>query len=344
MESLFSNVLQVMGMEVTCKKHLCEDIISSQDTLLFLNFDKMCYDLRESIRRIRSLNPGISVVLVNHDPEKSFTYPGMRSILDGSVPPDPSHETIMETAGEVLSGFSFLSYLGELNRILLGDEEFREFYGSLNNLYDRTGYIKMIDRIVSSDLSENGENMYHIARVGFVSKLLSRKIGLDRGFCSNIQLAAPLHDVGMVEVPRSILSKPGQLSINDWQEIKRHSKRGREILGYDDCPVMGMAADICFSHHERWDERGYPEGLGQGNIPTPAFITSVADSFDVMVSSRTYKKELLIQDAFAELRNNKGKQFSPICVYSLQSLRPLLVQLYTEVCGALVQGETLKDI
>jgi putative two-component system response regulator len=191
---------------------------------------------------------------------------------------------------------------------------------------------------VSSDLSENGENMHHIARVGFLSRLIAQKIGLEQDFCNIIELAAPLHDIGMLEVPRSILSKPGQLSMMDWQEIRRHSKLGRQILSGADCPVLNMAADISLSHHERWDERGYPEGLGQGNIPTPAFITSVADSFDVMVSSRKYRKELLIQEAFAELRNNSGKQFSPICVYSLQSLRPVLMSLYTEVCEVLVQG------
>jgi putative two-component system response regulator len=92
--------------------------------------------------------------------------------------------------------------------------------------------------------------------------------------------------------------------------------------------VLEMASDICRTHHERWDGRGYPSGLRQNNIPTSGTITSIADSFDVMISSRPYKKEILLKEAFDDIRLNSGRQFSPLCAYSLLSLRTRISPLY----------------
>ena len=337
-ESLYKNVLPLLGLEVIHEDDLSDGILPSPNSVIFLDAEEMSFNMMEDIRRLRSHTPGVSIVLTDYDPEGTYIYHEVWSMVDGVIPPDPTPEVIAEAAKMVLAGSSFLGYLGELNRRILNEKASSEFYKSLENLCDRPGYIRMIGSIVLSHLSENGEDIQHLARVGFISKLLARKIGLDPWFCSNIELAAPLHDIGMFDVSPSVISKSGQLTISDWDEISIHTIRGKEILSDPDCPVLEMASEICLSHHERWDSMGYPEGLGHGDIPTGGFIASVADSFDVMVSSRKYKDPLSIEEAFVEIQNNRGKQFSPICVYSLQSLRPLLVQLYTEVCGASPQG------
>ena len=124
--------------------------------------------------------------------------------------------------------------------------------------------------------------------------------------------AGMLHDIGKIIVPKEILQKREALRAEDWQVMRRHPDAGAEIVNKIDW--LSPAADIIKAHHERYDGRGYPNGLGGEAIPLCARILSVVDAFSAMVDGRIYRSVLLIDEAVGELQHNKGTQFDPLIV------------------------------
>jgi cyclic di-GMP phosphodiesterase len=116
-----------------------------------------------------------------------------------------------------------------------------------------------------------------------------------------------LHDVGKLKVPDEVLNKPGALTEAEWEIMRRHPGEGRSILeGVD---FLGVAREIVYSHHERWDGKGYPQGLRGMEIPLGARIFPLCDAFDAMTSDRPYRKAMRVQEALARVRAGAGTQF-----------------------------------
>ncbi len=137
----------------------------------------------------------------------------------------------------------------------------------------------------------------HTVRVGEYSRCLAERLGQPEPFCREIAYAAQLHDVGKMSVDTAILTKPGKLDEAEWQEIKRHTELGYQILAGVD--RLEMARDIALSHHERWDGGGYPYGWAGEDIPLAARITAMADIYDALRSARPYKAGFSHEEAVA---------------------------------------------
>lgn len=120
------------------------------------------------------------------------------------------------------------------------------------------------------------------------------------------------HDVGKIAVPSSILTKPGRLDDAEWAEMRTHTSTGRALLQV--LPGCATAALIAGHHHERWDGSGYPDGLAGEEIPLAARIVAVVDAFDAMTADRPYHRGIPSEDARAELREQRGRQFDPAVV------------------------------
>ena len=158
----------------------------------------------------------------------------------------------------------------------------------------------------------------HLHEIRAITEALARELGQTEESAEALGLAAVLHDIGKIRVPDSILSNPGTLSDEDWRVMKQHTVWGAEFLAGR--PEFETAAVIARSHHERWDGAGYPDGLSDGDIPEPAAIVSVADSFDALISDRPYRKGGSVAEAVAELSACSGKQSSPTVVEALLRL------------------------
>jgi HD-GYP domain-containing protein (c-di-GMP phosphodiesterase class II) len=130
----------------------------------------------------------------------------------------------------------------------------------------------------------------HILRVNEYSFALASRLGKPRAWCHEIRYSAQLHDVGKMSVDAAVLKKTGMLTDEEWQEMRRHPLYGYEILRTS--PRLAMAADIARCHHEKWDGSGYPAGLAGEAIPLPARIVALADIYDALRSSRSYKDGL----------------------------------------------------
>lgn len=134
------------------------------------------------------------------------------------------------------------------------------------------------------------ETSEHTKRVGLVSQILAQRLKLDDLFCEMIFHAAPMHDIGKVGIPDSILLKPAKLDADEWEIMKQHSIIGSQILENSTSEILKLAHEIALTHHEKWDGTGYPYGLKGKNIPISGRIVIIADVFDALSSDRPYKK------------------------------------------------------
>jgi putative two-component system response regulator len=143
-----------------------------------------------------------------------------------------------------------------------------------------------------------------------MAALLGREIGLPDSTVSLIRRAAPLHDVGKIGIPDTILLKLGKLTDGEFDVVKTHTRIGARILSGSRFSLLRLAEEIAFSHHEHWDGGGY-EGLAGEAIPLPGRIVAVADVFDALTQKRPYKAAWPIADAIEEIRRQSSRQFDP---------------------------------
>src|SRR3954447_546254 len=160
----------------------------------------------------------------------------------------------------------------------------------------------------------------HITRMSRLSARLAEGAGVSPGQGGALLHAAPMHDVGKVGVPDSILHKAGPLEAGEWDTMRRHTTIGAEILSGSHSPVVRMAEVIALTHHERWDGSGYRRGVVGEEIPRVGRICAVADVFDALVSDRPYKPAWPIDEALAELERRAGTLFDPMLVELLRGL------------------------
>lgn len=151
----------------------------------------------------------------------------------------------------------------------------------------------------------------HILRISRYSELLARKLGLPDNEVRKIALASPMHDIGKVGVPDAILHKTGELTGEEFEQIKLHTVVGEKILKGSKSPVAQMAREIALSHHEKWDGTGYPKGLAGQDIPLAGRIVSLADCFDALMDKRLYKDPYPKEIAITMILEEKGKSFDP---------------------------------
>jgi two-component system, cell cycle response regulator len=158
----------------------------------------------------------------------------------------------------------------------------------------------------------------HANGVADLAMAVGRRLGLDAEALDVLVRAAELHDIGKVAVPDTILHKPGPLDDVEWEIMRQHTVVGERILAAADSmrPVAGLVR----SSHERWDGRGYPDGLMGEEIPLGARIVGACDAFDAMLSRRPYKAPMTVDETLAELRRCAGSQFDPRVVETLTQL------------------------
>lgn len=169
----------------------------------------------------------------------------------------------------------------------------------------------MIIRIGEIGETRSRETGYHVRRVVEYSRILAIKFGLSEEEIRNLTNASPMHDIGKIGIPDSILQKPGPLNENELKVMYTHSEIGYRFFKDADSPLLQSAAIIAYEHHEKWDGSGYPRGLKGDNIHVFGRITAIADVFDALGSDRCYKKAWNNEEIFELFRKERGKHFDP---------------------------------
>ena len=149
----------------------------------------------------------------------------------------------------------------------------------------------------------------HVERVMNYAQVIAMQMGWQSGELSDLRYGTILHDIGKIQISESILRKEGPLDDDEWAEMKRHPQMGVDLI--KDVDYLVRAIPIILHHHERWDGRGYPEGLSKEEIPLPARIASIADSFDAMTTVRSYRRAMTDEQAYAEILHGSGTQYDP---------------------------------
>ncbi len=157
----------------------------------------------------------------------------------------------------------------------------------------------------------------HLARMARYAALIAEGMELPADTVDAIFAAAPLHDVGKIAIPDSILLKPGPLDADEFEQMKRHTSYGHEILSAGSSPLLTLAAEIALCHHEHYDGTGYPHRLMGDAIPLVGRIVALADVFDALTSARPYKESWSIAAAADYVAASKGTHFDPACVEAL---------------------------
>jgi putative nucleotidyltransferase with HDIG domain len=182
--------------------------------------------------------------------------------------------------------------------------EVEKLYGDLQDSYESTLHAL----VTALDFRDN-ETHGHSWRVVEYVMLVAGAMGIEEPQLTWVRRGAILHDVGKIGVSDSILRKPGKLDPEEWDEMKKHPEMGYRMLQH--IGFLKPALDIVLSHQERWDGKGYPQGLSGKNIPLGARIFAVVDTFDAMTSDRPYRPALPIEVAVDEVRDFSGIQFDP---------------------------------
>lgn len=192
--------------------------------------------------------------------------------------------------------------------------------------------IEIIRRLGKAAEFRDDETGHHVARVGASCAIMGGRLGLPPERIELLFHASPMHDIGKIAIPDSILLKKGRLTAEEFEVMKRHTVYGAALfnpldhLNWDflrhqptlagpldghDQPILGLAKSIALSHHERWDGKGYPHGLVGDEIPIEGRIAAVADVFDALMSDRPYKKAFSLERSLEIVKEGGGTQFDP---------------------------------
>ena len=192
----------------------------------------------------------------------------------------------------------------------------------LQIMYDITELVELNEEIVNTQKevvltmgaigeSRCKETGHHVNRVAEFSALLARLYGLDEEDVNLLKQASPMHDIGKVGIPDSILKKPAKLTDEEFEIMKSHAELGCNMLKHSNRPILKAAAEVAFTHHEKWDGTGYPNKLSKDEIPIFGRITAIADVLDALSEDRVYKKAWPMDEIIKFFKEEKGKHFDP---------------------------------
>jgi putative two-component system response regulator len=194
----------------------------------------------------------------------------------------------------------YSNFLANQNRVL--EQRVEERTREVLESYRET--IETLTRAASYKDEETGA---HVRRISFYTQELAIALGMNAAFCETIHYASPMHDIGKIAIPDSILLKTGPLNAQEWTVMKSHTTIGAQLIGSGNSLYLRMGAEIALHHHERWDGGGYPAGLKGERIPFSARIMNICDQYDALRCARSHKKALSHETALEIITLGDGR-------------------------------------
>jgi two-component system response regulator RpfG len=267
------------------------------------------FDGVQLVRQLRALSHCIDVpiVVITVVDDRRVRYEALEAgATDFLIKPLDEHETRARCAN-----------LLELRRhkIVLSDQARVLQYQvdkSVAEIHERE--LETLSKLAKAGEFRDRTTGNHLTRMAKYSALIATNLGLAQETIHVLEFAAPMHDVGKIGIPDSILLKEGPLTPAEDAVMKNHPRIGYDILKGSPSKYLAMGAIIALGHHEKYDGSGYPTGMHGEDIPIVARIVAVADVFDALVSERPYKHAWTVDEGFAYLVSQRGKHFDATCV------------------------------
>jgi putative nucleotidyltransferase with HDIG domain len=245
----------------------------------------------------------------------------------------------MARAGQLRSDFRAA---GGGSEVRLIEETFRALTISLEESQRarERSYVEAVGAVVTAADARDHETTGHSFRVSLYAVALAKALGIHGEELKAIEWGSLLHDVGKMVVPDEILRKMGPLTAEEWHIMKQHATWGFDMLA-EVSFLQPAALDIIYSHHERWDGKGYPRGIAKGEIPLAARIFAVVDTYDAITSDRPYRRARSYQVAVNELQRVAGQQLDPLIVEAFAELSEVELRRLRELCKHVHPGLSL---
>lgn len=187
--------------------------------------------------------------------------------------------------------------------------------------------LQVIQRLGRASEYKDNETGMHVMRMSHYSRVVALAHGFSQAEAENLFNAAPMHDIGKIGIPDSIMLKPGKLTDEEFAIMKQHPEIGAEILGESDSDLIALAKLVSLTHHEKWDGSGYPNQLKGEEIPIEGRIVALADVFDALTSVRPYKDAWSVEKAMEFIHSQKEKHFDPELVDCFEQQLPKIMEI-----------------
>jgi putative two-component system response regulator len=216
--------------------------------------------------------------------------------------------------------------------VYLRTQELREALADVQaaRLMTHEAHMDTIHRLTIAGEYKDRDTADHLERIGRFSEVMARGLGWPDEQVEVIRHAAPMHDVGKIGIPDSILLKPGPLDDDEWVIMRSHTLIGAQILADSKSDVIQMGERIALSHHERWDGGGYPHGLSGEAIPLEARVCAVVDFFDALTVDRPYRKAVPKAEVVKMIEDGSGSHFDPALIRVFQEVFPQIEAVHDE--------------
>jgi putative two-component system response regulator len=283
-----------------------ESCIREEPDLLIVDYMMPELDGLEFIRRLRAVEgrQDVPILMVTADHEKQTRYDALQcGATDFLNKPIDRHEFQPRVRNMLALR---RAHLASRERAETLAAEVRRATADLHARERET-----ITRLARAAEFRDPETGAHIQRMAHYSALIARRLGLPGEQAEAILQAAPMHDVGKMGIPDHILLKPGRLTPEEFEVMKRHPLIGHDILKGSASAIVQLGSSIALTHHEKFDGSGYPQGLTGPAIPLEGRIVAIADVFDALTSERPYKKAWPLTDARGFLLEGRGRHFDP---------------------------------
>ncbi|MCA9396231.1 MAG: HD domain-containing protein [Candidatus Omnitrophica bacterium] len=212
----------------------------------------------------------------------------------------------------------------------LKDKELKEAYLKLRKAHEeiKEAHMAIVLKLAIVAEYRDADTGAHIIRISDYGCELAKAIGLSEQEIENYRFASPMHDIGKIAIPDSILKKEGRLTESEFEVMKTHAEIGSKMFSGSNSPIMIAAADICKSHHEKWDGSGYPSGIKGEQIPLFGRILAIVDVFDALSTKRCYKDAWSFDDAVDYIKKQSGSHFDPALVRAFLKALPKIRHIY----------------
>lgn len=187
--------------------------------------------------------------------------------------------------------------------------------------------------------SRSKETGNHVKRVAEYSFILAQALGISKSECELLKMASPMHDIGKVAIPDSVLKKPGKLTEEEYEVMKTHAEIGYNLLKNSKRNILKTAAIVAEQHHEKWNGQGYPRGLAGDEIHIFGRITGIADVFDALASDRVYKKAWELDRILNLFKEERGHHFDPAVVDAFMVSLPKILDIRDRYADQLLEAQ-----